>query len=655
MNRNIIVLALITILAFSVYQVNELGVSPKSALAQEGTAPQNLYMPGNVQKAFDNGTRSPDGNPGESYWQNRSEHTMTINVMPPNRQVSATEEITYYNNSPTPLPVFVIRLYLNVHQQEATRAQPVMPNFISSGIVIDEFRVNGETKPVPTLFSPGSTLALLNLDEPLQPNESISFYFRWHFDLTDAVSLGDGTAWKEGAIDETTFFLGYFYPRVAVFDDIDGWDTTEFNLGGEWYGDFVDYTFEVNAPRNFVVWATGDLLNPDEVLQPEYAQRLEESMTSDEVISIAQPDEIQDGLVTAQDDIVTWRWQADNVRDIGIALSDHYFWDAGSVVVDPDTDRRASVQAVYNEEATDFQQMVEFGKSALEFGSTEWPGVPYPYSKTTIIRGGADEEYPMMANDSSEPEDLPYVRFVAAHELLHSWFPFYMGIDERRYPMLDEGWVTAFEHLINTRDMGAADATTNFYEFRIERFMGASASRDIPIITPLDAMQFGTNGYAANPYGKAAQGYLALKELMGDEAFKAALHEFMARWNGKHPLPWDMFNTFNDVADQDLTWFFNAWFFEPNYADLALESVEPADDGYEIQIRNVGGWPIPFDVNVIYADGSEESFRQNPSIWQDSPDEATITIDSDQELQSVTLDGGVIADIGPDDNTWESE
>jgi hypothetical protein len=627
------------------------------AQAPEGTT---LYMPSNVQRAFDNGTRSPDGNPGEDYWQNRSEHIMTINVMPPNRQVSATEEITYYNNSPYPLSTLVMRLYLNVHQPEAMRAKAVMPNFLTDGIVIDEFRVNGEVKPWPGQLGPGSTVALVGLDEPVAPNESVSLYFRWHFDLADAESLGDGSAWKEGVIDDTTFFLGYFYPRVSILDDVDlGFDTVEFNLGGEWYGDFVDYTFEVNAPRNFVVWATGDLLNPDEVLQPEYAQRLEESLTSDEVINIADPDEIQDGLVTTQDEIVTWRWQADNVRDIGIALSDHYFWDAGSVVVDPDTGRRASVQAAYNEEATDFQEMVEFGKSALEFGSTEWPGVAYPYSKTTIIRGGADEEYPMMANDGSDPENPDYTRFVAAHELLHSWFPFYMGIDERRYPMLDEGWVTAFEHLINTRDMGVDEANEQFVMIRSagpgNAILAASSGRDLPIITPLDAMRASTISFGTNPYGKPAQGYLVLKEMMGDEAFKAALHEFIDRWNGKHPLPWDMFNTFNDVADEDLTWFFNAWFFEPNYTDLALESVESADDGYEIQIRNVGGWPIPFDVNVIYADGSEESFRQSPAIWQDSPDVATITLEDNQELQSITLDSGIFADVMPANNIWESE
>ncbi|MCB0109762.1 MAG: hypothetical protein KDE53_27760, partial [Caldilineaceae bacterium] len=658
MKRILFTLFLLGLLALLTVQGDGWSLTPKAALAQESTTAQlpepTLYMPSNVQRAFDNGTRSPDGNVSENYWQNRSEHTMTINIAPPSRTISATEEITYYNNSPGALDFVAIRLYFNVHQPEAMRRKQIMPEFLNSGIVVDEFRVNGEVKPWPGPAAPGSTLAVVPLEEPLPSNASISLGFDWHFDLADAESFDGGSAWKEGAIDETTYFLGYFYPRVDVYDDIDGWDASEFDLSAEWYGDFVDYTFAVNVPRNFVVWATGDLLNLDEVLQPEYAQRLEESYTSDEVINIAQPDEIQGGLVTTQDDTVTWQWRADNVRDIAIAVGDHYYWDAGSVVVDPATGRRASVQAVYNEEATDFQEMVEFGKSALAFGSTEWPGVPYPYSHSTIIRGGADEEYPMMANDASDPEDPTFTRFVAAHELLHSWFPFYMGIDERRYPMLDEGWVTAFEYLINVRDLGAAEAAGVFQTFRVLPFIAPNAARDLPIITPLDAMQGGSTSFSANPYGKPAQAYLALKELMGDEALKAALHEFMDRWNGKHPLPWDMFNTFNDVSDEDLTWFFNAWFFEPNYADLALESVEEVDGGYEVQIRNVGGWPIPFDVDVIYADGSQESVHQNPAIWQDA-DTATIQIDSDQELQSVTLNNGIFQDYVVADNAWESE
>jgi hypothetical protein len=590
------------------------------------------------------GTRSLDGKPTEKYWQNTSVHTMQITVSPPDRTVSATQEIVYTNNSPYPLTPVVFRLYQNVHNPLADQENAKLTeDFFTDGLQIEAFRVNGEVKP--WKLQTRSTVQAWDLDAPLQPGESITFDFTWSYELA-------GQSVKEGAIDETTFYLAYFFPRVAIIDDRGAWDTAEFTYSGgrEFYNGFSDFNFEVTVPKDYVVWATGDLQNPDEVLQPEYAQRLAGSFTSDAVTAVATPEEIQQGLVTAQTDTVTWKWQAKNVPDIAIALSNHYYWDAGSVVVDPATGRRASVQAAYNVEATDFQQMVEFGKSALDFASTQWPGVPYPYSKTTIIRGGADEEYPMMVNDSSDVEDPEFSRFIVAHEILHTWFPFYMGISESRYPFMDEGWTTAFEYLINTRDRGPESATELFVKVRTYLLANPAYDWGIPIIVPADSLQ--GNIVGRNAYDKPALAYLALKELMGDEAFKRSLHEFMARWNGKYPLPWDMFNSFNDTADEDLSWFFHNWFYTDNYLDLAIKGVELTDGGATVQVKNVGGFAVPFNVNVVYADGTTESLRQSPAIWRDTPEVATVTITSTKELQSVTLDGGIFVDLTPPNNTW---
>ena len=370
MKRTLVTIMLLGLLVLTPYQVN--AIAPTTLPVP---ATQELYMPRNVQMAYEEGTRSPDGNPGEKYWQNKAVHSMSITVAPPNRTVSATEEITYTNNSPKPLGEVIFRLYQNVHTPEGLQELYFTKDFLTSGIQIDEFRVNGEVKEWAPDPASGLTWALIPLAQPLAPNASIKFSFKWHYDL--AVEHV-----KEGVIDETTFYLAYFFPRVAVANDTDffpepGWDTEEFTYGTrEFYNDFADFTFEVNVPKNFVVWATGDLQNPGEVLQPTYVQRLQDSFTSDQVINIARPEELKQGLVTVQTNTVTWKWKAENVPDIAIGLSDHYIWDAGSVVVDPATNRRASVQAAYNPEATDFQQMVEFGKSALAFGSNQYPGVP---------------------------------------------------------------------------------------------------------------------------------------------------------------------------------------------------------------------------------------------------------------------------------------
>ncbi|MFN8484695.1 MAG: M1 family metallopeptidase [Anaerolineae bacterium] len=611
-------------------------------------------MPRNVKAAYDSGTRSPDGKPGPKYWQNHAAHDITIDVTPPNRTITGTQVITYTNNSPNALPAVLVRLYQNARLPQAVREQNYSPDFLTSGIHIDEFRMNGEAVPwEPWQALPFETVKAIILPKPIQPGESAQFSFKWHYDLGQQAA-------KEGVIDPTTFFIGYFFPRISVYSDTDqsilpGWDVEEFTYrsGRELNNDFADFNVAVSVPKNYVVWATGDLQNPDEVLQPTYAARLKQSFTSDAVTNIAQPEDIKGGKVTAQTDTVTWRWKAENVPDFVLGLSDHYVWDAGSVVVDPATKRRASVQAAYGADATRWTEMVKVAKEALAFGSTEWPGVPYPYSKTTAFVGGADEEYPMMINDSAEGPSQANgsIRFVAAHELLHSYFPFYMGVDERRYPMLDEGWTTAFEYLFNIKDLGEGVATDLFKEFRVKELVPPRNDLDIPIITPADALRGPIA--SSNAYGRAALGYLALKDLMGEEAFKKALREFMARWNGKRPLPWDMFNTFNNVSGQDLTWFFQNWFFETNYMDLGIGEVKKAGNGYAIQVKNVGNTPIPFNVIAVYDDGTTETLHQTPAIWKGSPRLATVTLNSSKPLKSVTLDGGIFMDATPADNVWK--
>ncbi|MEP7037214.1 MAG: M1 family metallopeptidase [Acidobacteriota bacterium] len=602
---------------------------------------QQLYMPRNVQRAFRNETRAADGLPGKHYWQNTAHYNISISVAPPNRTVTGTEEITYTNNSPNALENIVFRLTLNSHSPEAPREEEISADYLTSGVHIDEYRENGKVKNWKQ--QTGSTWQAVKLDQKLTSKNSIKLSFKWHYD----VSVKSG---REGAIDTTTFFLAYFYPRVAVYDDIDGWDTQNFTEGHEFYNDFCDYNFEFNVPKNYVVWATGDLLNADETLQPKIAERLKKSMTSDDVINIAALDELKNNSVTAQKDKITWKWKADNVTEIALALSDHYIWDGGSVVVDKSTNRRASVQSAYNVEAKDFQKMVEYGKHTLDWCSNNYPGVPYPYQKTTMVRGFADMEYPMMINDSSQ-KDPNFAKFVAEHELLHTWFPFYMGINERRYGFMDEGWTTAFENLIGRNDFGDEAANNLFKLFRVADWIkNPTADGDIPIITAGDAMT--GRGFGNNEYGKAALGYLAIKDLLGDAMFKKVLHEFINRWHGKHPQPWDMFNTFNSASGKDLNWFFDNWFFSRGYIDLAVQNVSPSSDGYTLVIKNIGGFDAPVDVVVGYDDGTTEILHQTPEIWFKNQKEATLNIKTAKKIKSLNLDGGIFMDADETNNKW---
>ena len=603
---------------------------------------QQLYMPRDVKAAFANGTRAADGKPGAKYWQNTAVYNISISVAPPNRTVTGTEEIVYKNNSPNALDNIVFRLTLNSHAPEAPREERVETDYLTSGVHIDEYRENGKVKD--WRQRKGNTVQGFKLDKKLAAGDSVKLSFKWHYD----VSVQSG---REGAIDPTTFFIAYFYPRVAVYDDIDGWDTQNFTEGHEFYNDFCDYNFAVTVPKNFVVWATGDLLNADETLQPKFAERLKNSMTSDDVIHIATLDELKNNQVTAQKDSITWRWKADNVTEVALALSDHFIWDGGSVVVDKTTNRRASVQAAYNSEAKDFQKMVEYGKHTLDWTSNNYPGTPYPYQKTTMVRGFADMEYPMMINDSSQ-KDPNFTKFIAEHELLHTWFPFYMGINERRYGFMDEGWTTAFELLIGRNDFGDEAADNLFKLFRVAGWIKTpSADGDIPIITAGDALTGA--GFGNNEYGKAALGYLAIKDLLGDALFKKSLHEFINRWHGKHPLPWDMFNSFNSASGRDLNWFFNNWYFTNGYIDLAVGNVAPSSDGYALTIQNIGGFDAPVDVVVKYDDGTTQTLHQTPEIWFANQQQAIVNIPTKKKIKSLNLDGGIFMDADETNNGWQ--
>ena len=612
--------------------------SPSPSLA---ASPTSLYMPRAVRKAYLKGTRSPDGKPGPNYWQNRGRYNIAITASPPDRNITGTEEITYYNNSPDTIRIPVIKLFLNIHKPGAPRAGGAGATYLNPGVSIDSFAVNGHsTKWLGTENT--FTLQRVPLTTPLLPHDSLHLSFKWHYQI----SLRSG---REGMLDSTTYFLAYFYPRVAVFDDYNGWDTMTFTDAQEFYSDFNDYDVSITVPANFVVWGTGTLLNAAEVLQPAPLGRFNRSFTSDQTINVATRADMAGKAVTKQS-TNTWRFRAGNIPDMTFNLSDHYVWDAASVLVDESTHRRASVQAAYNDTAADFHHMVQFARHSLDWFSHNWPGVPYPYEKTTVVEGQAGMEYPMMVNDESYADTL-FSRFVVEHEIAHTYFPFYMGINETRYPMMDEGWATALEYVIGTADIGKERASALFKAFRVTGWAtNPSPLEDLPIITPADGLTSGAWG--DNAYGKAALGYLALKDLLGDDAFRTALHAFMDRWHGRHPIPWDFFNTVNDATGRNLNWFWNAWYFSNGYVDLAVSAVAPMTGGYSVSIDNIGGIPAPVDLEAHYADGSSDVIHQTPAMWEANQRRATVSIQTKKSLTALALNGGIWLDADSTNNRW---
>lgn len=623
-------------------------------LFYQGLKAQSLYMPRNVKAAFEKGTRSMDGKPGPHYWQNHGKYNIELTVTPPNRIIKGSEQITYFNDSPDTLKTIVFNLFMNFHKPGAVHYFSMDTSVLTSGIHIDHFAINRKTSE---WHDPNDhyTWQNVNLTAPLLPGDSIHFSIKWDYEIASVFNGANHqlrtAVLRTGVIDSTTYSIAYFYPRIAVYDDYNGWNRLEFTGAQEFYNDFNNYTLRVRVPANFIVWATGTLQNQDEVLQSHYAQLLKKSMTSDNVIHIVTSADLKQKNITVQNAFNTWIWKADDITDMALFVSNHDDWDAASVVVNKKTGRRASVQAAYNDTATLFQRAVAIGQKALSFLSQKLPGVPYPYRKMTEVLGYSGMEYPMMANDGFHD---PYSKkgLNAAineenHEIAHTYFPFYMGTDESRYAFMDEGWATFFAFLIAQKMHRSDYLLRKVVRYWLEDH---SQEEQQPIIAvnvrPLDLP------YVSDAYTKPSLAYLALNDLLGDQLFKKCLQGYIARWQGKHPIPWDFFNAFNNISGKNLNWFWNSWFFSHGYDDLGVGKVIKTKDGYAVTVKNIGGIVIPFDIKINYSDESKGDIHETPIVWKKNEKQTTIAIKTKKKISSLTIDNGIWMDANEKDNVW---
>jgi len=229
-----------------------------------------------------------------------------------------------------------------------------------------------------------------------------------------------------------------------------------------------------------------------------------------------------------------------------------------------------------------------------------------------------------------------------------------MGINEARYAFMDEGWATTFELLIGREDLGTEKAEAFYRRFRVNSWINdPSAEQYMPVITPANILRGAS--YGINAYGKPSLGYLAVKDLLGDELFKKCLHDYMERWNGKHPIPWDFFYSFNTSAGKNLNWFWSNWFFTNNYIDFAVQQATTTSTGYSVTIKNIGGFPAPADIMVNYTDGTTATYHQSPAIWSSNQKEAVVNIKTKKKIKSLKLEGGIFMDANEADNTWTAK
>ncbi|MCX7832780.1 MAG: M1 family metallopeptidase [Ignavibacteria bacterium] len=566
-----------------------------------------IYLSNEFQKAYLNHTRSLNGEPGENYWQNKSFYKIDVSIITETRTVIGSEFITYYNNSPDKLSQIVIRLYQNWNNPTASRDWIVDTNIFTGGIKIKRLSIDNVNIDLNNhnSFHLTGTNAIVKLPQKLSSKSFIEIYIEWEFQLPQVRNL------RMGRYDKATYFIGYWYPQIAVYDDIYGWDLNEYTGTTEFYNDFSDFEVTISIDENnAIVWSTGKLLNQDELFSEKITSKLSKAFQSDTIIQIITPQDYRDNNIFKNtSDKRKWHFMAKSVPDFAFCFSNNYLWDATSVEVE--NGRRVVINSVYKQDFKIFDKVVEISKDFLKFFSDELPNVPFPYPAITIFNGAGGMEFPMMVNQSetSSFEDLVYV---TTHEIAHTYFPFYMGINERLYAWMDEGWAVFIPMKFQRNYTGIDTREKNVTLYK----QNAGTTIDLPLMVPSNQLRY--EAYRFHAYNKSAFLYDVLMSMLGETKFKYALREYIDKWNNKHPTPYDFIFTFNKATGKDLNWFWKRWLFEFSYSDLAIINAYTINDVLNFEVHNKGNLPIPLCITLTYSDGTKEEFTYSPEIWENS-------------------------------------
>ena len=584
-------------------------------------AQSELHIPKEIQKAYKNDTRSKDGKPGINYWQNTVDYNIDVVVTPETRKIDGKETIVFKNNSPDLLTEIVIRLYYDVFKKGNQRGMQVNEEDIGEGVNIKELTVNGENYDLTNrnkIRRSGTNLTI-TLTEPLKSGGEVTLGFQWD----QKVPL---TQRRAGAIDSTSFFVAYWYPQVAVYDDVFGWDRINYTFDTEFYNNLANFDVNITAPDNFLVWATGTLENSSAVLPSKIHERYSRAKTSTELVKVVTKEDISNLKLKSN----TWNYKAVEVSDFAFAMSDHFLWDALSQEVAGNDVLISTAYPMAKEE--DCSEVTLVQQKTMKLFSEDIPGIPYPYPTFTTFIGFGGMEFPMMANNAG-----PYER-VTIHEMFHTYFPMYVRINERRFAWMDEGWAYFVTALVRHKYFSEEGNTSSFYSsFMPDMQSKMGTIGDLPTVTSSQYTSW-TDNYWYHSYSLPGFTYALLYQHFGEEKFLEVFREYIRRWAKKSPTPYDFFYTFEDVSGEDLSWLWESWYFKMGYPDVAIESYK---NGILV-VKNLGERPVPVSVNVEYqtkVNGKPKTYATivSASVWQDGNKSLTIKIPDGKQVKSLSV------------------
>jgi hypothetical protein len=598
---------------------------------------QSLPVPRNMLSAYAKKTRSHTGQPGSAYWQNTAVYNINISFDPSTRYIQGNETIDYVNNSPDTLDRVVFKLFPNYYKKGAARAKEINPEDISEGMSVKEILINKRAVSSGDILTESTNMTIRTT---IYPGQRVQFMLYFSYELNK------GSHNRTGQVDEGSHFVAYFYPRITVYDDVDGWNLYPYTGSYEFYNDFCDFNLSVRIPSDYIVWATGDHVNSAEVFSEAIQSRIEKAAKEDVPVTIIDSSDLPDrGTITKGREINVWKFVSQHVPDIAFAVSNHYMWQSASLVVDSNTNRRTRVDAVFNPVHKDYFHVLSDAVKTISCMSFRFPKWPFPYSHETIFDGLDQMEYPMMANDNPVEDRTESIE-LTDHEIFHTMFPFYMGINETKYGWMDEGWATLGEWLISP--MIDPTIVDQYGLVRCEKAAGTESDGVIMNITP----SLVGEGFFVNSYPKPALGYLYVKDMLGDDVFFKGLHHYIRTWNGKHPLPLDFFACMNEGSGKDLNWFWLNWFYEQGVPDLSIADVKENGRNKSVVVERIGSKYVPVDITVKYRDGSQETFHSSVEVWKKGDRKISIPFQTSRTIQSVELGSTYTVDVDRSNNTF---
>ncbi len=565
--------------------------------------------------------REGSGRPGPAYWQQRVDYTIAVTLDTGTHTVSGRETIRYTNNSPDTLTYVWLQVDQNIYRDDSRGTALYPPDArwaargFDGGYAITRFdAVRAARAPAPPArvalkTTVNGTLLRVELDRPLLPRATATWEIAYAFQVPEHGSDRMGRAQYGG---RWLYEIAEWYPRLAVYDDVRGWNTEQYLGQGEFYLEYGNIDFAITVPRSFVVAASGTLLNPLEVLTPAQRERVARARRADSTVAIIARAEAGSAATrpAGATPTLTWRFRAENVRDVAWAAAPNFVWDASGW-------NGVLLQSFYAPDANpDWANSTAYVRHTIKHYSEKW--FPYPYPTAINVAGPVGGmEYPMIVFCGARAGGRGLFG-VTTHELGHQWFPMIVGSNERLYAWQDEGFNTfiniysglAFYRDTSVQGRGGADQWAQF----------AATGRDVPPMLPADRINPFLLGQAG--YNKPGTGLYLLRHHILDDTtrFDAAFREYIRRWAFKHPTPADFFRSMEDGLGEDLSWFWRGWFYRTDVVDQAVDSVRTRRDSSGatftgIFLSSPGGLPMPVDLRLGFADGSSTNVRLPIEIW----------------------------------------